>query len=116
MTIGIDCWATVQRPLQVRKFCWNATARPISNPPKNVNGRFFSRPMMAAANASMMSRVRVCTSSDASSSARKMPAMAARPEPSAHENIETRPGLTPFRPASDAVVDDGPHGDAEARA
>ena len=56
--------------------------------------------MIAAANASMMSRVRVCTSSDASSSARKIPAMAAIPDPSAHENIDTRPGFTPFRPAS----------------
>ena len=26
--------------------------------------------------------------------------MAAMPDPSAHENMDTRPGLTPFRPAS----------------
>ena len=56
--------------------------------------------MMAAANAARMSRVRVCTSRVASSSARKMPATAAIADPSAHENMETRPGRTPFRPAS----------------
>ena len=66
----------------------------------NVSGRLFSRPMIAAANADRISRVSVCTSRVASSSARKMPATAAIDEPSAHENIETRPGLMPLRPAS----------------
>ena len=58
----------------------------------------------------------VWTSRVASSSARKMPATAAIDEPSAHENIDTRPGLMPLRPGELAVVDDRAHRDTEARA
>ena len=74
--------------------------RPINRPPAKVIGRLFSRPMIAAANAARINSVSVCTSRVASSSAKKMPAIAAIDEPSAHENIDTRPGLMPLRPAS----------------
>ena len=100
MICGIASGAVVQRPVQLRKFCWNSNTRPISSPPMNVSGRLLSRPMIAAANAERISNVSVCTSRVASSSARKMPATAAIDEPSAHENIETRPGLMPLSPAS----------------
>ncbi len=100
MICGMASGAVVQRPVQLRKFCWNSNTSPMSRPPAKVSGRLFSRPMIAAANAAMISNVSVCTSRVASSSARKMPATAAIDEPSAHENIETRPGLMPLRPAS----------------
>ena len=100
MICGMASGAVVHRPVQLRKFCWNSKTSPINNPPKNVNGRLFNRPMIAAANAARISSVRVCTSRVASSSARKMPATAAIAEPNAHENIETIPGLMPLRPAS----------------
>ena len=100
MICGMARGAVVQRPVQLRKFCWNSNTRPINKPPANVRGRLLSRPMIAAANAARISRVSVCTSRVASSSARKMPATAAIDDPSAHENIETRPGLIPLRPAS----------------
>ena len=31
--VGIAAGAVVQRSVQVRKFCWNASARPMSRPP-----------------------------------------------------------------------------------
>ena len=89
MICGIANGAVTQRPVQLRKFCWNSNTSPINRPPKKVIGRLFKRPMMAAANAAMINSVRVCTSRVASSSARKMPATAAIDDPSAHENIET---------------------------
>ncbi len=55
--------------------------------------------MIAAANASTMSSVNVSMLSVLSSSARKMPAIAAIEAPRAHEVAETRPGRTPLSPA-----------------
>ena len=81
-----------------------------------VSGRLLSRPMIAAANAERISSVRVWTSRVASSSARKMPAIAAIEEPSAHENIETRPGWMPLRPASSRLSTTARIGDTEPRA
>ena len=117
MICGIASGAVVQRPVQLRKFCWNSNdetdeqtahegERQALQPADDRGGERVDR----------ISSVSVCTSRVASSSARKMPAIAAIDEPSAHENIDTAAGLDAVERGELAVVDDRAHRDTEAGA
>jgi hypothetical protein len=91
--------AVPQRPPHCRKFNAKDCVAPMISPPTNVHGRLRRRPMIAAANASTMKSVSTSTRSP-TVGARRIPAIAAIDDPSAHANPETRPGRTPCNAAS----------------
>ncbi len=99
ITAGIATVAVLQRPPHCRKFRATLCAIPITSPPTNVHGRLRRRPMIAAAKASTMKRVSASTRRPMFG-ARRIPAIAAIVEPSAHANAEIRPGRTPLSAAS----------------
>jgi hypothetical protein len=77
-----------------------ASPSPTISAPRKVSGRLRNRPTAAAENAVTISRVRVI-GSRFWMGAMRMPAMAARAAPSAHENIETSAGRPPLSWSSD---------------
>ncbi len=99
ITAGIAVEAVPHRPPHCRKLSAMLWVTPMTRPPTNVHGRLRRRPMIAAAKASTMNSVSTSTRNP-TLGARRIPAIAAIDDPSAHANDDTRPGRTPCSAAS----------------